>query len=144
MAYINFRDGGIRNGVAVVANTASVSGTNYAAAINNSDSVTVFNNRENFYAGSLNYGTGVLVGTAGAILYDANRDGQGLLRNLLIVNRGPNTSYFGINSSGMHIASGTALASGESFNFEDPIRSIWALTSSSSTTLSVQGNYGME
>jgi tetratricopeptide (TPR) repeat protein len=34
MAYINFRAGGIRNGVAVVANTASVSGTNYAAAIN--------------------------------------------------------------------------------------------------------------
>ena len=146
MAYINLTSGGIKNGRAVTGDNLLSTGGDYvySAATNNSDSVTVFNNRENYYAGSLNYGTGVLIDTAGRVLYDANQNGRGLLENLLIVNRGQSTAYFGINVSGMHVASGTALASGESFNFEDPIRSVWALTSTGTATLSVQGNYRRE
>lgn len=143
MAYISFTTGGIKNGQAVIGTAPNATQVYTYGTIPDS-TVDVFTIREGYYAGSFNVGTGLLITTAGRVIYDALRDGRGLLQNLLLVNRGNNTIYFGVNTSGMHINSGTALASGESFNFEDPVRSVWAITSTSDATISAQGNYRQE
>lgn len=141
MACQNITTGGINNFNMVI----SANPNHFAIRVVNSGSigsVTTFNNRENYNKGSLNYGAGVSIDSTGRYLYNAETAGSGVLENLLLVNRGPNTLYFGIDTETFSVANGTALASGESFHMEDDVvRRVWVITSASVTTASAHGTY---
>lgn len=141
--YINGGSGGINNSVGTLMTGPFLSQTKDLNTSMADGNVAAFSGMEKYYRGSFNTGTGIMIGQGGVVLYDANTAGSGVLEQLLIVNRGNSTLYFGINSETMDVARGTPLASGESLQIQDDaIRSLWAITQSgNSSIVTAQGVY---
>lgn len=99
-----------------------------------------------FYRGSFNLGSGVIIDSNGTVVYDAVRDGKGLIYDLLLVNRGNNTLFFAINSTGIaSIGESTPLGSGESYALDtSSIRSLSCKTNSGTALLQANGVYGFQ
>lgn len=90
------------------------------------------------YIPSWSNGTGTLIDSTGAILFEASGFG-GSFSSLVLANRGSTTVYYGVNDNNILVASGTPLQSGESIQIVDNIYSLWAVTASSSTYVTAQG-----
>lgn len=91
--------------------------------------------------GGWSLGTGIFIFNGGRTVFVA-ASGGGALSEAIVVNRGSGDIYVGINSTIPSIASGIALASGESYKFQDGIISvIWAITPSNSGILQGFGQY---
>lgn len=98
---------------------------------------------ENWATSSFNLGAGATINSTGRILYSADIAGSGLLDNLLLINRGNNTAYWGFNNSDIRVANGTPIGSGESYQVENPdIRTVWAICAPGETaTIAAHGVY---
>lgn len=98
---------------------------------------------EQWESSSFNLGPGVTVNSTGRVLYSSQISGSGLLDNLLIINRGNSTAYWGINNSDIRVNAGTPIASGQSYQVENPdIRMVWAICGPGETaTIAAQGVY---
>lgn len=143
MSFKYLSSGGINNNIGIsMSGPFTAQGRQLTPAIAYGD-VAAFSGMEHYSRGSFNTGTGYMITQNGNILYDANTAGSGVLENLLLVNRGVNTFYFGINSDTMDINLGTPLASGESWQVQDDmVRKVWAITVAGNTTIvSAQGMY---
>ncbi len=74
-------------------------------------------------------GTGVLVNSTGVLLFDA-ASGVGALTEATIANRGSNTAYIVVNSTGVTVRNGLELIANESVELEGPVYKIGAVTAS--------------
>lgn len=143
MSFKYLSSGGINNNIGIsMSGPFTAQSRQLTPAIAYGD-VATFSGMERYSRGSFNTGTGYMITQNGSILYDASTAGSGVLENLLLVNRGVNTFYFGINSDTMDINLGTPLASGESWQVQDDmVRKVWAITVAGNTTIaSAQGMY---
>jgi hypothetical protein len=90
----------------------------------------------NYYRGSINLGSGVVVDSNGTFLYDAVANGSGILQDVLLVNRGTQTFFYAVNDSGtINISRGTPIGSGESVLLDNSlVRSVWAVCNNGQNT----------
>lgn len=85
--------------------------------------------------------TGSLIDTTGTLLFNNETNG-GYLREVLIANRGSNTTYIGFNGTTLAASGGFPLASGESMEREGVITAIWALAATGFSSIAAQGLFG--
>jgi hypothetical protein len=98
--------------------------------------LTGYSNSINYYRGSVNLGSGTVIDSNGAFLYNASTDGSGILQDVVLANRGNNAFFYCINDSGnINVSRGMPIGSGESVNLDNSlVRSIWAVCNNGQTT----------
>jgi len=93
-------------------------------------------------------GTGMVVPTAGRLIFDSSlSNGEGPFYKLLVINNGSNTIFVGINSptGGMAVSNGLPIGSGDSYEFggqgADTIKNAWAITQSATGAVQAYAQY---
>jgi len=95
---------------------------------------TVWNNAHDSNIESWGMGTGILINTVGTMIF-TNASGFGL-RDVTIVNRGPNPAYVAYNVSGWDVTKAIYIKTDESSSFRDTvIESVWVAAATGTCTI---------